>query len=349
FSGLSPLLPIWKAFRNIAYALLAVIMIVIGFMVMFRKKIDPKTVVTVQNALPKIVLALILVTFSYAIAAFFIDLMYLVMAVIINLLVGASSGKLGADTATKYLNGNIATLFGGLFGGGMKSIDDVMSLLFYSGDITPYLTWTLNFASFGMYALAQGALVAFIIAIVLIIGYIRIIFMLVSAYIQIIIAILVAPFQLMVEAFPGSNSFSSWLKNLIANLSVFPVTAAMILVGTILTKTNTGTMFSNADQLWTPPLLSSGGAKGVAGMIGLGLMLSIPNIAKAIKEALKTKPLVGGGGAGMGAVGGLAMQAFQVGSMAFSHKIQSQQVKATQDQAQAFRDYTGKKSPGGGE
>lgn len=67
FTTLSPLLPIWKVFRNIAYALLAIIMMVVGFLVMFRKKIDPKTVVTVQNALPKIVVSLILITFSYAI------------------------------------------------------------------------------------------------------------------------------------------------------------------------------------------------------------------------------------------------------------------------------------------
>ncbi|MFZ5845722.1 MAG: hypothetical protein ACOY0S_04690, partial [Patescibacteria group bacterium] len=33
FSGLAALLPIWKAFRNIAYLLLAIVMIVIGFMV----------------------------------------------------------------------------------------------------------------------------------------------------------------------------------------------------------------------------------------------------------------------------------------------------------------------------
>ncbi|KKU82962.1 MAG: hypothetical protein UY10_C0018G0001, partial [Microgenomates group bacterium GW2011_GWA2_47_8] len=37
FSGLAPLLGIWKAFRNIAYLLMAVVMIVIGFLVMFRK------------------------------------------------------------------------------------------------------------------------------------------------------------------------------------------------------------------------------------------------------------------------------------------------------------------------
>lgn len=52
FTGLAPLLPLWKVFRNAAYVLLALALIIIGFMIMFRRKIDPKTVVTVQNALP---------------------------------------------------------------------------------------------------------------------------------------------------------------------------------------------------------------------------------------------------------------------------------------------------------
>ena len=136
--------------------------------------------------------------------------------------------------------------------------------------------------------------------------------MLISAYIQIIIAVLVAPFQLMIEAIPGSNSFSSWLKNIIANVSVFPVTAAMILVGTILTRANVGT-------IWTPPLLSGSGSTGVAGIIGLGVLLTIPNVANSIKEALKAKPAVN---AGPGAIfapvvsgGGQIMNTVYQGSM----------------------------------
>ena len=52
FAGLAPLLPLWKVFRDVSYGILAIILIVVGLMVMFRKKIDPKTVVTVQNSIP---------------------------------------------------------------------------------------------------------------------------------------------------------------------------------------------------------------------------------------------------------------------------------------------------------
>ena len=68
FSALTPTLQVWKAFRNLSYFLFIIIFIVVGFMIMFRAQINPQTVVTVQAALPKIVVTLIMITFSYAIA-----------------------------------------------------------------------------------------------------------------------------------------------------------------------------------------------------------------------------------------------------------------------------------------
>ncbi len=329
FTGLSPLLPIWRAFRNISYALLALVMVIIGFMVMFRRKIDPKTVVTVQNALPKIVLALLLITFSYAIAAFFIDLMYLVMAIIINLIVSNSGGALGADTAQKYISGGLGTVAGALFGGGWSSIDDLIKLLMFydspAGSAPWFATWIPTVLTLGLYPAAVSIIVTFIVAIAILFGLIRIVFMLITAYIQVIVAVLIAPFQLMTEALPGSTSFNSWARNLFASLSVFPVTAAMLLVGTMLTRENAG-------HIWTPPLLSGtlgAGANGVSGLIGLGFLLTIPNIANAIKEALKAKaPIEAGLGAILGPLGTGVGQAFQYGyqgsfvASTFLHKPQ---------------------------
>lgn len=336
FSGLSPLLPIWRAFRNISYALLALVMVIIGFMVMFRRKIDPKTVVTVQNALPKIVLALVLITFSYAIAAFFIDLMYLVMAIVINLIVSNSGGALEGDTTQKYISGGLGTVIGALFGGGWSSIDDLIKLLMFydspAGSAPWFASWIPTVATLGIYPAAVSIIVTFLVAIAILIGMIRIVFMLISAYIQVIIAVLVAPFQLMTEAFPGSTSFSSWSKNLFVNLSVFPVTAALLLVGTMLTRANAG-------HIWTPPLLSGTlgeASNGVSGLIGLGILLTIPSIVNSIKETLKTKAIFGIGGA-FGPAGGIAMQGLSIGSMVFSHKVQKEQADALAKLAQSIK------------
>ncbi|MCX6791734.1 MAG: hypothetical protein NT149_01720, partial [Candidatus Gottesmanbacteria bacterium] len=307
FSGLSVLLPLWKGFRNIAYALLAVVMVVIGFMVMLRKKIDPKTVVTVQNALPKIVITLILITFSYAIVGFMIDLMYLTIALIASLLIPVSNGALGADTATKYMNGGIWSLFAMVFGGGLSAVNDITSLLAWSVGLG-----TSSLAQAFIFWNVPGLLIAVIVAIALLIAWIRILFLLVGAYIQILISLFVGPLQILTEAFPGSTGFSSWFKNLFANVAVFPVTAAMLMVGTMLAKFN-----NNTARVWTPPLLSSGGTSGWIGIIGLGILFAIPGIANSIKEALKAKaPVNAGPGAIFGPIGSGAGQVFQLGYQA---------------------------------
>ncbi len=63
------ILAFWKEMRNISYALLSVVMLVIGAMIMVRKKINPQLVVSVQNALPKIAIGVVLIAFSYPIGA----------------------------------------------------------------------------------------------------------------------------------------------------------------------------------------------------------------------------------------------------------------------------------------
>jgi hypothetical protein len=304
FSGLSPLLPIWKAFRNIAYALLAVVMIVIGFMVMFRKKIDPKTVVTVQNALPKIVLTLILITFSYAIVGLMIDLMYLTIALTASILIPVSNGALGADTGSKYLNGGIWNLFAMVFFGGIGGVGGIVNLVAFDQGKLAQIIWLATL----------GSIMSFIVGLLLLIAYIRILFMLVAAYIQIIISVLTGPLQILTEALPGSTGFSSWFKNLFANLAIFPVTAAVLMIGTIFTSFDV-TIGQGLGKVWTPPLLSGGGASGILGIIGLGLLMSIPNIAKSIKEALKTKPLLGGGGGGGGGLGQVMSTVYYAGAI----------------------------------
>jgi len=96
--SIQPFAKIWKIFRDVTYLLLVVVLIAIGFMVMFRTKINPQTVISVENSLPKIIIALILITFSFAIAGFMIDLMYLLIAIVTSILspiYGYSTGTVG--------------------------------------------------------------------------------------------------------------------------------------------------------------------------------------------------------------------------------------------------------------
>lgn len=66
---INAVLNMWKVFRNIAYALMSVIMLWVGFAIITRRRIAAQTVVNVQYALPKIVIALVFIALSYPIGA----------------------------------------------------------------------------------------------------------------------------------------------------------------------------------------------------------------------------------------------------------------------------------------
>lgn len=74
---LSPVFKLWEVTRNIAYLAMIIIFIVVGLMVMFRQKLNPQTVVSIQLALPGLVIGLIMITFSYFLAALITDIAFL--------------------------------------------------------------------------------------------------------------------------------------------------------------------------------------------------------------------------------------------------------------------------------
>jgi preprotein translocase subunit SecG len=115
FAAIKPFMSIWKVFRDISYMLLVLVLIAIGFMIMFRTKINPQTVISVENSLPKIVVALLLITFSFPIAGFLIDLMYVVIALAISILAQANSSLNVGQLQKDYLAASPGTLLNKLF------------------------------------------------------------------------------------------------------------------------------------------------------------------------------------------------------------------------------------------
>lgn len=117
FTAMQPFMGLWKIFRDFSYMLLVLILISIGFMIMFRMKLNPQTVISVESALPKIVISLLLITFSFAIAGFLIDLMYVVIAILINVMSGPESAPYYDPDVRKnfYFNGTGFTIFESMF------------------------------------------------------------------------------------------------------------------------------------------------------------------------------------------------------------------------------------------
>lgn len=345
FSGLAPLLPIWKAFRNIAYLLLAIVMIVIGFMVMLRKKIDPKTVVTVQNAIPRIVITLLLITFSYAIVGIFIDIMYIFIVFLVELF--RSTGLLpdyALKEASTFISGgipqNVNMLpeadipwriligvdpkgWGGALSAGAFTIGIIL------GAIGIELTGGFVPTGFAIAGLSLSfTLLSFLISLGMLFLMIKLFVLFLGAYISIILSLLTAPFQILAEAVPGSTAFSSWMRNLLANMIVFPIGTAMFLLAHVFMK-----MSSNPQPLWHPPYTSLwvNNATSIGTLIALGILFSIPTIVNQAKEAFKSKPVVN---AGVGAIAG-------VFSQPLSLAMQGVQFWMHKNQMDAFREAAG--------
>ncbi len=85
FSSIRGYMGIWSLFRNISYMLFVMFILIVGFLIMFRVQLGGGSV-AIESALPRIVVSLLVITFSFAIAGFLIDLMYVVTSLGISIL-----------------------------------------------------------------------------------------------------------------------------------------------------------------------------------------------------------------------------------------------------------------------
>jgi len=304
FSGMSNLLPLWKASRNLAYILFIVAFLYIGLAIMFRVKISPQAIVTIQSALPKLIIALILVTFSYAIVGLMIDLMYIL--IYLGVLAIGQTGWIEnvPYEQARYTSLSFADGMGLIFSGEAKALIGILGGWF--GGVA--MTLALGIIGFALASTGWGAVAALlpvlIIGIIALFCIFKLFISLIGCYIGIIISLIVGPLQIMLGVIPGNEGgFGSWFKNLMANILVFPAVALAILIGWLLCGKHGPT--------WTPPVIApSGGA--LTPIIGFGILLLLPKIPDIIKNAFKIKPA--GYGAAIGQAFGPAKFPLRVGS-----------------------------------
>lgn len=301
FTGLNPILPLWRAFRNISYALLTLILVVIGFMIMLRVKIDPKTVVSIEAALPRLFVVLLLITFSYAIAGLLIDLMYVVIALALG--VFQQAGLIPGKTIQQFINSFqthnapffVWITFGGrLFTTPAAAVGAIINQMINQIPVLGAIPLVGRFIGF------LGSIVAaLVILIAVVVAMIKLWFTLIMAYITIILEVILGPIMILPTAIPGQNSFKNWLKDLIANLGAFVVTAIMFMLAWALIGSNqAGISGTKMGQVgWAPPFLGFGtaaGANAIPALIGLGMVLLTPQIVTATKKLLGSEGILGG-------------------------------------------------------
>jgi hypothetical protein len=312
FNSLQPIQNIWTAFRDVAFGLFVIVAIVFAFMIMFRVKLSPQVVISVQSALPKLVLALILVTFSYAIAGFLIDLMYVVIglfSIIGTRFIAASpSAIFNFMTLGQPWGGNVqlgviglATLFITTF-----SVYFVVILTVLQGIVSGGFNIIL-----GVIILIVGLLFALWITI-------KTIWMLVKAFATIILLTIFAPLQLSLGPIIPSLGFGAWLKSFVSNLSVFVVTGVLFMLSFVFLELGWGTTFSGTNWILSlflgsglqqlisgkpssfPPLLGANSAG--MGLLFLGVAFvvftMIPSAAKFIQGFISGRPFTYGAAIG---------------------------------------------------
>lgn len=212
---LDAILGIWKVSRNIAYGLMAIIMLYTGIVIILRRRISSQVVVSVQYALPRIVIAIFLITFSYPIGA-----------------------TLGSFSWTLFRSGNriVTSLLASANQGGI------------TGDVGGQTWWTIVLNVFagivgGVVFIAALTVITILSFLILLVFNIKAIII----YIKIIFSIITAPLEFALGAVPGNDDkIKAWFlrmaKYLLTLLLMGMVYHLSLGIGSYLTTSAAGEM-----------------------------------------------------------------------------------------------------------
>lgn len=308
YKAMSPFLPFWKVFRNLAYSLYIIMFVVVGIMIMLRTKVSAQAVITIQAALPNLLITLLLITFSYAIVGFMIDLMYFLIYFVVYLISSAGIIQTPLKAIDRLLSYSAySIIFEGrnsIVSGVSEAIDSVLAglgtgALEVAGTI---LSW-VDFAYL-------------VVAVYLLIKMFTLMIALLKAYVMLIVQLITAPLQILMNALPGSKAFSSWLKKTASYLIPFPVAAAMFIFSAVLIGDPTkATLFNDGfykgsanpfgidqshefystseNSLWMPPFTLTGdidfNTRDVMIIVGFMIFCMTPSVVKMAQEWLQVK------------------------------------------------------------
>lgn len=299
---LNPTLKIWTISRNAAYVFFVVIFVVTGFMIMFRSKLNPQTVISMQLALPRIVVALLLVTFSYALSGLMVDFVFLGHGLIKSVITTPGPNSCNPTTGTQD-----SLIFGdptqtweqdcanaiytpsvwvfdilGKYGGGEGIVEQLLKGM--AGVF-------LNLFSDKFF----NELFKLVIAASVVGATFKIFFALLTKYIMIIINVISMPFAFLFSALSGQANPLKPLKELLANTIAFPITSLLLALAYYFSSVASGAL--DLPPLYMGRVTGSASATGTAvtaSMVAIGILMAIPTILASIDQAFEAKPLAQG-------------------------------------------------------
>ncbi len=320
FESLNPILGLWRLFRNMALGGFVIIFVVIGTMVMLRKNIDPRTVITVQQAIPKIIVSLILVIFSYSICGLLVDgVTVLSKGGLLFLQSNGLLARANSSTTTtapmavnKLLKANVFELFDNLYNMDVL-LDQLTSLNITDDQGAGGFDVLVKLFQLG----GSGSILRTVLWIAIFIAMLRTFFMLLTAYLTVVLKIIFSPFQFLMMAIPGSGgSLGGWFTGMLKHLLVFPVVFFMLALAAIFNARagtnlwydspgekghpniwNVGPLNGGNDKgifpqgsanFWSPPALGAWGA-ATGPLLSLAILLTIPRTAMIVGKSLDSR------------------------------------------------------------
>lgn len=326
FRGLQPILPMWRYFRNLVYSLVSVYFVIVGIMIMLKVKISPQATISIQNSIPRIFTTIILVTFSYAIAGLLIDFMYVIQSIGLYIMFQIRGTPLtenliptGTNTFEALNQANLTRHFN-LLARFIFRTDHFM-LLSSASVLTGAwagISGAIAGVTFGGFTvlgvgLATGVLAGlfFLLVLLLFILYqlLTLLFGLFKCYVTLIFQIIFAPILIATGIFPGSKTdFSAWLKQIMANILVFPAVYLFLVFMNVLIFTiskgygaggsELAAMAANPNnltgELWAPGILSWGlrgfGVQLALSLVGFLVASKIPVLLPQVLFNIKPSP-----------------------------------------------------------
>ncbi len=280
------ILKIWKAFRDLVLTIFSLLFVILGLFIMFRVKIAPQTTATVTAILPKVIGGLILVVFSYAIAGFMFDLMYVILGVIVKLLQaqGIGGGYLPPDKSVgEMTRWGLPSELGMVFKQGV--LGTIKDATFYGvggGAIIAIISGIISSTLLALLAWVPVLLLLIFVICFLILWW-RAFWALLKTYLQVVLLIIFSPFYIAAGILPNTQlGFSSWLRSLFANLMVFPAVTLFLALAAEFAK-----LGPQLDALAFPHIGTGGGIVGL--LLAVGIVWFLPTIPDTIRSAMGVK------------------------------------------------------------
>jgi len=219
---------LWSKFLIIAYSLFVIVLIIAGFMIMFRSKLGGQTAVTVYNTLPKVVIAMIVATFSFAIVGTILNVSVFATKLAVSVMgfkekdeFVAMDSPFALITASREEQKRV----------GAQSFTGF-------GDATTFTKWSTDAdsvnknADAGMKALTEflwGLLTLVIFYVMYLSASIKVYMMLFTTLLNLIVQTIFAPIIAVFSAVPGQDALlKNWFSNVLRASFTFPVVTVLV-------------------------------------------------------------------------------------------------------------------------